>query len=661
MNRYVLIAGLLLLVLGGCQGPVGGYFGEAATKTAVSERGMAVAAQPLAAQAARDVLEDGGNAADAAVAAGFVIAVVEQTMNSVGGRSQILVRVPGDNIDGRFFAYNGMTEVPAGYSRPEEPARNGYTVIGVPGVVSSLARLHEEHGSMPWARLLAPAIGYAMNGFTLLPGEAARHRRALDNIRDNPGFQQNILKRDDSQSGDSRANDSRASSQRANDTAQASDSLYIPHAAGETLQQRHLAATLSDIAAAGGEAFYEGDIAAAIAADMQANGGHVTAADLAGYETLDGRYLSLDYRGYTVHSIAAPAGGGLVVKALNIMEEFPLHEVSDSVWAAIVNQALALAIESMDEDYHEADLAHVLSEEWAAQQARRITVPEVIAVNLRRHSRESGNPEESRWLPSFAQSSNIDTPPTGSAAGYALASPTPPQGGSDWSVTVSEYLDFSTSHAAHTSSPPTEEPQHTTHFVTADCSGMAVSVTQTVGPLFGSKVITPGLGFVYASTMGSYLSAADQSPGSRPRTTIAPTIVTKDGRLVMVLGAAGGLRILSGIVQTVSRHIDRGMNLEEAVAAPRVHPEASTDAATGSRVVAPRHIHAETTPRNGWSRADIAAWEAAGFTVEPNEAYAAFSRVHALAQDKDGQWVGAADLDWEGAAFAPAVSVCDTD
>ena len=572
---------LAALLLAGCQGSAGGHFGDPARKVAVSGQGMAVAAQPLAAEAARDVLEEGGNAADAAVAAGFVIAVVEQTMNSIGGRSQVLVRVPHDsrgaatrNPAGAFFAYNGMTEVPAGYTRPQNPQRNGYTVIGVPGVVSALGLLHQEHGSLPWPRLLEPAIRHADQGFTLLPGEAARHSRALENIQDDPGFRQNILKADGS-----------------------------THAAGETLTQPRLAATLRRIAAGGAEAFYEGDIAAAIAEDMKANGGYVTAADLAAYRTLNGRYITMDYRGYRIHTIAAPAGGGLVVKALNIMERFNLSGLSDAAWAAVVNQALALAIETMGVDYQEADLERMMGEEWAEQQAQRITVPAIPQTTAAPHGTS----------PLTAQ--------------------------------------------AVTGLPP--DPHHTTHFVTADCDGMAVSITQTVGPLFGSKVITPGLGFVYASTMGTYLSAADQSPGSRPRTTIAPTIVTRNGEVELALGAAGGLRILSGIVQTLSRYMDRGMTLQQAVAAPRIHPETTTDRATGTRHVKPRHIHAETTRRNGWSDADIAAWQAAGFEVEPNDNYAAFSRVHALARTEAGTWLGAADLDWEGAALAPAHSRCN--
>ena len=97
---------------------------------------MVATAHPLATNAARDVLNQGGNAADAAVAAGLTLAVVEPSMSHLGGRIQILVRSP----DGHYQGYNGMTEVPAGYEPPEEPVSQGYGTIATPGVVAGLAR-----------------------------------------------------------------------------------------------------------------------------------------------------------------------------------------------------------------------------------------------------------------------------------------------------------------------------------------------------------------------------------------------------------------------------------------------------------------------------------------------------------------------------------------
>lgn len=545
------------------------------TKLAQSSLGMVAAAQPLATYAGNTILEAGGNAADAAVVTAFVLAVVEPTMNGIGGRNQILVR----KADGTFMGYNGMTEVPESFVPAEEPPNSGHGTVAIPGVVAGLMRLHAEHGSMPLAELMKPAIQYAAEGFEVLEGEAKRHAYGLNDIKDDPGFKAQMLK---------------------NDT--------MTYEAGEILTQPDLAKTLERIAATNGKDFYEGETAKKIAEDMAANGGFVTEQDLKNYKALDARYVTTKYRDYEIHSIPAPAGGGLVVKALNILEQFDLSTMTNVQWAAVVNQALAFSIESMGYDYKEEDLEVVESKSWAKEKAALVVVPEIMPL------------EDAAFNPSTSQILAANTDWTGDTWGT--------------------------------------DSHHTTHFVTADCSGMVVSVTQTVGPLFGSKVITPGLGFVYASTMGAYLSGTDQAAGSRPRTTIAPTVVTKGGKTVLVLGAAGGLRILSGIVQTISRFIDQEMDIEAAVAAPRVHPKSGTT--DGKREVFPLKFSAEYTEENGWAAEDSLYWQAQGFEIEAITRFGAFARVHAITKDTTTcQWTGMADLDWEGTADGPEASKCE--
>jgi len=524
---------------------------------------MAVTAHPLATAAARDVLVRGGNAADAAVAAGIMLAVVEPSMSHLGGRIQVLVRSP----DGIYQGYNGMTEVPASYVAPDEPVSQGYGTIATPGVVAGLGRLHAEHGSLRWSDLLQEPARIAANGFALLPGAAARHATGLELFRENPGFQQTIMKEDGS-----------------------------THNAGDVLQQPVLAHTIARLADAGADDFYNGEVAQQIAADMAANGGYVTADDLAAYKVLDGRNVTTNYRGFDVHSLAAPAGGGLVVKTLNILENFELATMTDVQWAAVVNQALALAISSMSEDRAEADLDRVEDKAWAAQQAAGIRVPEAAPVKA-----------------------PVTT--TLSSAGHDWA-------GSYWG----------------------QDSHHTSHFTIADCDGRVVSITQTVGPLFGSKVITPELGFVYAATMGSYLSAVDQMPGSRPRTTIAPTVVTRGGEVVLALGAAGGMRILSAIVQTISRYVDQGHAPDVAVALPRVHPVRG-ETESGEYTIFGEQINLEMTPERGWPPEVSESLRAAGFEVIPVEQHASFGRVHLVARSGNA-WQGVADADWEGTAMS---------
>ena len=559
MSRSHVALLFALLLTAGCQS-------TPANQQHAAAGSMVATAHPLATNAARKVLENGGNAADAAVAAGFALAVAEPSMSNLGGRIQILVRSP----DGRYQGYNGMTEVPGSYVAPDEPVSQGYGTIATPGVVAGLARLHAEHGSLPWSALLEEPARLAREGYALLPGAAARHELGLEQFKDNPGFQQVFIEDDGS-----------------------------AYDAGDLLQQPALARTISRLAEAGADDFYQGNIAQQIAADMAANGGYVTAGDLAAYEVLDGRHITTRYRDVDIHSLAAPAGGGLVVKALNILEIFDVAALSDVQWAAVMNQALALAIKSMADDPAEPDLDHVADKAWAAEQAASISVPPatpIAATAVSITDRELRLASATDW------------------------------GGRHWG----------------------QNSHHTSHFTIADCDGRVVSITQTVGPLFGARVITPELGFVYAATMGSYLSAANQVPGSRPRTTIAPTVVTRDGEVVLALGAAGGIRILSAIVQTISRHVDQGHDPIAAVALPRVHP-VREKSASGEYVTYSKKINLEMTPERGWPIAVADALKTAGFEVTSVKRHAAFGRVHLVAQTGSA-WQGVADPDWEGTA-----------
>ena len=545
---------------------------------ATSSNGMVAAAQPLATQAGLEILEAGGNAADAALATAFVISVVEPTMNSIGGRNLVLIR----KKDGSFQGYNGMTEIPINYTPPETPVRDGHKTIATPGVVASLMRLYKEHGSLPLSQIMEASIKHATEGFEILPGEAARHKIAHKAMLSNVGFRGQMLKQDS-----------------------------ILYEVGEVLKQPALGETLERIATTEGEDFYRGETARLIAADMNANGGYVSLEDLQKYEAPDMRYVTTNYRGYQIHTMPAPSGGGLLIKTLNILENFDLTTINDTQWAAIVNQALSSAINTMQTHYKEEDLELVQSKEWAKEQAASMIIPKI---------------EASQTSSKFIFENSIQ-----------LANNTD-WGGDSWG----------------------QDSHHTTHFVTADCQGMVVSITQTVGPLFGSKVITPDLGFVYASTMGTYLSNSDQAPGSRPRTTIAPTVVTKDGETIMVLGAAGGLRILSGIAQTISRHIDRGLTIKDAVAAPRIHPEFTIDESTKKRHFDGMKFSAEYTPNNGWQAADSVMWKNSGFEVKNITRYGAFARVHAVAYNPEtNTWTGVADPDWEGTAEGPLKSDCE--
>ena len=179
------------------------------------------------------------------------------------------------------------------------------------------------------------------------------------------------------------------------------------------------------------------------------------------------------------------------------------------------------------------------------------------------------------------------------------------------------------------------DPSHTTHLSVIDRHGMVVALTQSLGPNFGSKVATPGLGFLYAATMG-YLAA--RAPGDRPFSSQAPMIVLRDGRPVYVTGGGGGRRILSASVAVLSRLIDQRLSLADALAAPRFHP-------AGGRVIL------EDRAGAAWPAALQDRLAVLGLRLGSNRDGGYFARLHAIEWDAaTNEYVGAADGRWTGAA-----------
>ena len=533
--------------------------------------GVVVAAQPLAAEAGAQMLRRGGNAADAAVAAAFAVSVVEPSMNSIGGRTQILLRLP----DGTIAGIDATTQAPATYDAETAPqASYGYATVGVPGAVAGLTRLLRDYGTLPLAEVMAPAIELAGKGFRLLPGEAARHAAGAEQLAEFEGSRAHFLTR----SGESRA-------------------------AGDLFLQPYLAATLAAISAAGADAFYRGPVAERIVADMAAHGGAVTAEALGDYRALDAPVVRGSYRGYELVGTGIPASGAATIGILHILEHFEMGALDADSWAGLVGTVVARAFEARAAARSEGapDLAFMTEKEWAAGIAAAIEVPGAVR-------RAAG--AASKGL----TTSRLATRETG--PGEAMA---------DWDTG---------------SWGPAEG--HTTHLSVADADGMYVSLTQTIGPNLGSKVATPGLGFLYAATLGGYLGHME--PGERARSSISPLIVLRDGRPVLVLGAAGGARIISAVVQSVLRVVDQGMTLPDALAAARVHPVEGG-------------IAMETTPGIGWAEEDVAEVESWGLVVQEVEREGAFGRIHGIWVDPaTGEVVGVADPDWEGAAVAVEVT-----
>lgn len=558
-------------------------------KVARSLDGVVVAAQPLAAQAGAAILQAGGNAADAAVAAAFAVSVVEPSMNSIGGRTQILVRRP----DGSFAGIDATTQAPSTYDPDTAPqAGYGYPTVGVPGAVAGLLRLLEEHGTMSREQVMARAIGLAAGGFRILPGEAARHAAGTGQLAEFPGSAAHFLV-----DGESRE-------------------------AGALFAQPDLAATLRAIAAGGADAFYRGAIAERIAADMNANGGAVTAESLAEYRAEDARIVRGNYRGYDLVGTHVPAAGAVTIGILHVLENFDMATLDPDEWAALVGTAVA-EVFARREGLGGPDGEPTTDKAWAAEVAAQIELP---GVELPRAA-QGFVPDPAHFV--AAREGHAAIGGNGRNAIGAIAALEPAAREHDW---VGAAWDAASS--------------HTTHLSTADGQGMYVALTQTIGPNLGSKVTTPGLGFLYAATLGGYLGHME--PGERARSSISPFMVLRDGEPVLVLGAAGGTRIVSAVVQAVLRVVDHGMSLPDALAAARVHP------IDGG-------IAMETSPGTGWTPETVAEVESMGLAVQTMERDGAFGRIHGIWIDPEtGVKVGVADPDWEGAAAIPGKQPEDT-
>lgn len=527
-----------------------------AAQVASSVAGVVTAAQPLAAEAGAQMLRAGGNAADAAVAAAFAVSVVEPSMNSIGGRTQVLVRRP----DGSFAGIDATTQAPATYDPDTAPqADYGYATIGVPGAVAGLTRLLEEHGTMTLEEVMAPAVALAEDGFALLPGEAARHAAGVDLLAEFAGSRSHFLDEDGN-----------------------------PRAAGDVFVQPDLAETLRTIAAGGADAFYRGAVAKQMADDVQAHGGAVTAEALAAYSAQDSRIVRGSYRGREVVGTHFPASGAVSIGILHVLEHFDMASLDGDEWAALVGAAVARVFALARETETADDGSPVTDKDWAAEVAAEIAVPGV----------------ETRAAAAWAE-------PAGPRTGLDT--------GAEW--------------------PSPAGDGHTTHLSAADGAGMYVALTQTIGPNLGSKVATPGLGFLYAATLGGYLGRME--PGERASSSISPLMVLEEGEPVLVLGAAGGSRIVSAVVQAVLRVVDQGMSLPDALAAARVHPVEGG-------------IAMETSPGIGWTPEQVAEVESWGLEVQSVERAGAFGRIHGIWVDRaTGVKTGVADPDWEGAAVVP--------
>lgn len=329
--------------------------------------GMAATSQPLATQVALDVLKKGGSAVDAAIAANALLGLVEPTGNGMGGDLFAIVwdaktkRLYGLNASGRsprsltlqHFKDQGLTKVPS----------HGPLPVSVPGAVDGWFELHGRFGKLPMKEILAPAIGYAREGFPVSELIAYYWQRAVPTLEKFPGFRE----------------------------------TYLPGGRaprkGEIFRNPNLAATLEKIAAGGRDAFYKGDIARTIAAYMKRNGGFLTYEDLAAHKSDWVDPVSTNYRGYDVWELPPNTQGIAALQMLNILEAYDLksYGFGSPEHLHLFVEAKKLAFEDRarlyaDPEFNKIPVKELISKEYAAERRK--------LINPKRAGRayDAGNP-----------------------------------------------------------------------------------------------------------------------------------------------------------------------------------------------------------------------------------------------------------------------------
>ena len=464
--------------------------------------GMVITQSDIASQIGFQVVKNGGNAIDAAVATAFALAVTHPAAGNIGGGGFMVYRpATGEPMTFDF------REVGPSRSSPEmwlkdgkydsERHHNSHLSVGVPGTVAGLHLAWKEAGSKPWKELMQPAIGLARDGFEISHGLARSLAGTIDDFKKYPA---------------SLAQFSR------NGT---------PYEAGELLKQPDLARTLTRIADQGPAGFYEGETAALIEKEMKANGGLITMADLKAYQAKKRGVVKGTYRGYDIIGMPPPSSGGTaIVQMLNVLEGYDLK--ANGYGSA---QNIHLAAEAMRRAF--ADRARYLAD---PDFEKDIPLPMLISKDYATALRKTINPKK-------ASKSEINK--------------------FEW----------------------THESAETTHLSIVDAKRNAVSMTYTLEAGYGSKIVVPGGGFLLNNEMGDFNAAPGLTdergligtnpnlarPGKRMLSSMAPTIISKDGQLFMVTGTPGGRTIINTVLTTILNVIDYGMNAQEAVDAGRMH------------------------------------------------------------------------------------------
>jgi gamma-glutamyltranspeptidase / glutathione hydrolase len=462
-----------------------------------ARNGVVVSVSAPASDVGVEVLKQGGNAVDAAVATAFSLAVTHPAAGNIGGGGFMVVHPP----KGEPAVVEYRETAPAAATAMmfvKDDNTLGHRVVGVPGTVRGLELAHRRFGKRPWKDLVLPAVRLAGEGF-VINGQLAGSLNGLLATSTEFAELQRVFAKPGG--GDWRA--------------------------GDRLVQPDLARTLRRIAEDGPDAFYTGPIADQIAAEMKSGGGLVAKADLAAYRAVARAPVHGTYRGFDVYGPPPPSSGGVcLVQMLNVLENFDLRKLGR--WSP---ETLHLMVEAMRRAY--CDRARHLGDPAFT------TIPGHLTTK-----------EYARQL----------------AKGIRLDRATP-------SADLAKEVSLS------------DEGDSTTHFSVIDKDGLAVSNTYTLEHSYGSRVVVRGAGFLLNNEMTDFNrrpGVTDRTgrigtppnlvaPGKRMLSSQTPTVVAKDGKVVLVTGSPGSRTIINTVLQVVVSVVDFDMTVREAVDAPRLH------------------------------------------------------------------------------------------
>ena len=331
----------------------------------VAENGMVVSAQHLATHVGVDVLKDGGNAVDAAVAVGYALAVVYPAAGNLGGGGFMTIQL----ADGRKTFLDFREKAPLAATAEmyldkegnviKGASTTGHLAVGVPGTVSGMEMALAKYGTMKRAALIAPAIKYAQDGFVLDQGDVDALLTATDDFKKDAATSAIFL------------------------------NMGQPFAPGQKLVQKDLAATLQLISAGGEDGFYKGPVGAAIVASSQAGKGIITQADLDQYKTRELKPVECNYRGYGIVSAPPPSSGGVIIcEILNVLEGYPLRDMGFRAAQSVHYQIEAMRHAFVDRNSYLGDpdfvanpLDRLLSKDYAAK-LRTVIDPSKAGVSI---------------------------------------------------------------------------------------------------------------------------------------------------------------------------------------------------------------------------------------------------------------------------------------